>query len=246
MVRPRAQRSRAHGKAVRVSPVPRQRVSEEQTQLTPEVSSHRRPLRRFQVAATFVLVLGAATGSYSVFGDREAEQPQQPALTAEIAASLPFDDISREMAQARAMAKAKAEAAAAAEAERVRKANEVAKKQAEAAKNATLPVPSSCAEYTGNRALGCAILLEVGFGLDQMPCLEQMWTKESNWRAEAHNSSSGAHGIPQALPAEKMKSYGADYLTNPVTQIRWGLDYIRNRYGTPCQAWSFWQSHHYY
>jgi hypothetical protein len=150
------------------------------------------------------------------------------------------------MAQARAEAKAKAEAAAAAEAERVAKANEVAQKQAAAAKTPTPNVPSSCNEYTGNRALGCAILLEVGFGLDQMPCLDQMWTHESNWRTDSYNTSSGAGGIPQALPENKMATFGADYLTNPVVQIRWGLDYIKKRYGSPCQAWTFWQAHHYY
>ena len=79
-----------------------------------------------------------------------------------------------------------------------------------------------------------------------MPCLDVMWTRESNWRTEAHNASSGAHGIPQALPGNKMASFGADWATNPVVQIRWGLDYIRNRYGSPCAAWDFWQSHNWY
>jgi len=143
--------------------------------------------------------------------------------------------------------KKKAEVAAAEEAERIRIANETAAREAAARQQTPAPnIPSSCDEYTGNRALGCAILLEVGYGLDQMGCLDSIWTKESNWRESAHNATSGAHGIPQALPGSKMAVYGADWETNPVVQIRWGLDYIKSRYGSPCGAWSFWQAHHWY
>jgi hypothetical protein len=108
------------------------------------------------------------------------------------------------------------------------------------------PIPSSCKSYTGNRAIGCGLLLDAGFSLDQMPCLDKMWTKESNWRTTAENPSSGSYGIPQALPADKMAVYGSDYRTNPVPQIKWGLNYIKTRYGTPCGAWSFWQAHNWY
>jgi len=72
-----------------------------------------------------------------------------------------------------------------------------------------------------------------------------MWGHESGWRVNAANPS-GAYGIPQALPGDKMASYGADWQTNPTTQIKWGLDYIGGRYSTPCGAWSFWQSNGYY
>ncbi len=64
-----------------------------------------------------------------------------------------------------------------------------------------------------------------------------LWNRESNWRWWAENPYSGAYGIPQSLPASKMASVGADYRTNAVTQITWGLIYISNRYGTPCAAW---------
>jgi len=76
-------------------------------------------------------------------------------------------------------------------------------------------------------------------------CLNNIWTRESGWNYQAENAS-GAYGIPQALPASKMAAYGSDYLTNPVPQIKWGLDYIKNRYKTPCGAWSFWQAHSWY
>lgn len=73
-------------------------------------------------------------------------------------------------------------------------------------------------------------------------CLVKLWNKESGWNPNAHNKSSGAHGIPQSLPASKMASEGNDYYTNGYTQIRWGLKYIKNRYGTPAKAWQHSQN----
>lgn len=70
----------------------------------------------------------------------------------------------------------------------------------------------------------------------QEACLVKIWTKESHWNYKAHNYRSGAHGIPQSYPAIKMESVGLDWRTNPVTQIRWGLNYIDKRYGSPCKA----------
>jgi len=70
----------------------------------------------------------------------------------------------------------------------------------------------------------------------QETCLVRLWTKESHWNYQAHNYRSGAHGIAQALPAIKMETVGLDWRTNAVTQIRWGLNYIDKRYGTPCKA----------
>jgi hypothetical protein len=86
------------------------------------------------------------------------------------------------------------------------------------------------------------------FGFDpktQFGCLNNIWTRESGWRYNAENAS-GAYGIPQALPGSKMASAGSDWQTNPATQIKWGLGYIKSIYGTPCSAWAFWQSNGYY
>lgn len=86
------------------------------------------------------------------------------------------------------------------------------------------------------------------FGFDpatQFVCLDNIWTRESNWIYNAQNAS-GAYGIPQALPGSKMASAGADWQTNPATQIKWGLGYIKSVYGTPCNAWAFWQANGYY
>lgn len=77
-----------------------------------------------------------------------------------------------------------------------------------------------------------------GWGIDQYSCLVKLWNRESNWRVNAFNQSSGAYGIPQALPGNKMAVAGADWMTNPETQINWGLGYIEGRYGTPCSALS--------
>lgn len=77
-------------------------------------------------------------------------------------------------------------------------------------------------------------------------CLVKLWNKESGWNPNAHNKSSGAHGIPQSLPASKMASEGTDYYTNGKTQIRWGLKYIKNRYGTPAKAWAHSQKVNWY
>jgi resuscitation-promoting factor RpfB len=84
-----------------------------------------------------------------------------------------------------------------------------------------------------------------GWGDDQFSCLFQLWGHESGWRVNASNPS-GAYGIPQALPGDKMAAYGADWQTNPTTQIKWGLDYIAGRYSTPCGAWSWWQANGWY
>lgn len=77
---------------------------------------------------------------------------------------------------------------------------------------------------------------QLGWGQDQYSCLVKLWTRESQWNALAQNSSSGAYGIPQALPGSRMASEGSDWMTNPQTQIRWGVKYIQGRYRNPCTA----------
>lgn len=85
-----------------------------------------------------------------------------------------------------------------------------------------------------------------GWTENDFDCLVKLWNRESGWNPNAHNSSSGAHGIPQSLPASKMASEGDDYYTNGKTQIRWGLKYIKNRYGTPSAAWAHSQQKGWY
>jgi hypothetical protein len=99
----------------------------------------------------------------------------------------------------------------------------------------------------GAKKVAKSILMdEYGFPEKEYKCLNQLWTKESNWNYKARNKNSGAHGIPQALPATKMNVVSTDWRTNPVTQIRWGLRYISIRYETPCKALSKQKRSNYY
>lgn len=102
-------------------------------------------------------------------------------------------------------------------------------------------VPSAGNPDPGSaKAIARQMLDARGWG-DQYGCLVTLWDHESGWRVNAYNPS-GAYGIPQALPGSKMASAGADWQTNPATQITWGLNYIAERYGTPCGAWYQWQA----
>ncbi|MET0780803.1 MAG: lytic transglycosylase domain-containing protein, partial [Microbacterium sp.] len=92
------------------------------------------------------------------------------------------------------------------------------------------------------QAIAYEMVLARGWGDDQFACLVALWNRESGWRVNAYNASSGAYGIPQSLPGNKMASAGADWETNPATQISWGLGYISGRYGTPCGAWDHSES----
>ncbi len=85
-----------------------------------------------------------------------------------------------------------------------------------------------------------------GWAASQFSCLQPLWNAESGWNVSAANTSSGAYGIPQALPGSKMASAGADWQTDAATQIRWGLGYIRSVYGSPCGAWSHEQAYGWY
>jgi hypothetical protein len=96
------------------------------------------------------------------------------------------------------------------------------------------------------RSIALAMLGSFGWSADQFSCLDQLWVSESNWNPYAENSSSGAYGIPQALPGSKMATAGADWRSNPVTQIEWGLQYIQSSYGSPCGAWAFKLGHSWY
>ena len=92
------------------------------------------------------------------------------------------------------------------------------------------------------RDIARALLGDYGWSQNQFGCLDLLWTRESGWNPNAQNPSSGAYGIPQSLPGSKMASVGADWATNPVTQIKWGLGYIQDRYGSPCGAWGHSES----
>jgi hypothetical protein len=214
-----------------------------------------RPWSRFGIRALALVLLAAGVGGgYRLGQGREAERDGFRAQRAADAGQHEIEYLKErhreytaataQQREAQRIAAEKAAAAARTEAERARKAADAAsrKKREKEQANAAAPpyagpVPASCNVYSGNRRTGCALLLGSGFGLDQMPCLDKLWTRESGWNHKARNPSSGAYGIPQAYPAGKLASAGADWQTNPATQIRWGLDYIKKRYDDPCGAW---------
>lgn len=96
---------------------------------------------------------------------------------------------------------------------------------------------------TANKAIAKILCIPYGWSIGaQWNALDMLWTRESNWSKTATNASSGAYGIPQSLPASKMASAGANWRTNASTQIKWGLKYIKSRYGSPVNAWAHEQS----
>jgi hypothetical protein len=99
------------------------------------------------------------------------------------------------------------------------------------------PAPVAVASPGSAQAIAAEMVAARGWGKEQFNCLVALWNKESGWRVNASNGSSGAYGIPQALPGSKMATVGADWRTNAATQITWGLKYISGSYGSPCGAW---------
>ncbi|MCA2218640.1 lytic transglycosylase domain-containing protein [Jidongwangia harbinensis] len=213
-----------------------------------------------------LLVLGVIGGVY-IGQDREVPQRTsqsqravQPQVNEEVllkarhsehAAARAWQRRAEDAAAAKAATEAKAAAGKARKLEKkviAKKAAEKKAKEAAEARNEsssggggtveyTGPVPESCNEFSGNRETGCSLMIQAGFDIEQFSCLNKLWERESGWNHKAENPSSGAYGIPQALPGDKMASEGSDWRTNPATQIKWGLGYIKGRYDTPCGAW---------
>lgn len=157
--------------------------------------------------------------------------------------------ISKEEAEKKRLEQEEAERIAREEAERVAREQEEAQRRAEeerrAAEEAQRRVYTSSSLSDLQAYARELVLNNYGWTEDDFYALVNLWNRESGWRVDAANPS-GAYGIPQALPASKMASEGGDYLTNGETQIRWGLNYIRERYGSPLNAWAFFQSHNWY
>jgi hypothetical protein len=161
-------------------------------------------------------------------------------------ADLAAEKVDEVKAKVTAFEKKAAEKAAAAKAAAEKAAAEKAAAEAAAAAAAeqetaaaTPSYPSGPANPSGAQAIARDLMASMyGWGGDQFGCLVDLWSKESGWNVYAQNPSSGAYGIPQALPGSKMATAGGDWATSASTQITWGLGYIAGRYGTPCGAWS--------
>ena len=201
--------------------------------------------RRNAVAA---LALGAAITVPLAVGPlaHAALSEPAPVLTAAdrpaTLADRSLEDVAAQRAADRS-ARVAAERAAAEAAEAARVAAEAAALEAERA--AAAERAARAAREADPRSVARQLLAERGQG-DQFGCLDRLWQKESGWRWNADNPTSSAYGIPQSLPGSKMASAGADWRTNPVTQIRWGLQYIADVYGGPCSAWRHSQAVNWY
>ncbi|MFF4044310.1 MULTISPECIES: aggregation-promoting factor C-terminal-like domain-containing protein [unclassified Streptomyces] len=208
-------------------------------------------------------VVGVASGSTAQPNDAEATaadatlladipageqaQVQTASLTQQADSQAIAADASAKKDAEAAARKAAAETAVAKKAA-AEKAEKEAKARAEAQKATTrstrdsssFPVQSS---YSVAQIQAMARQM-VASG--QFQCFSNIVDHESSWNYRAVNASSGAYGLFQALPGSKMSSVGSDWQTNPATQIKWGLNYMNSRYGSPCEAWSFWQANHWY
>ncbi|CAL9515292.1 hypothetical protein SUDANB58_03735 [Streptomyces sp. enrichment culture] len=170
------------------------------------------------------------------------QQADAQAIAADASAKKEAEEAARKAAAETAIAKKEAaekEKAAKEAAEREREKQEAASRSA-TREATTFAVQSS---YSVAQIQAMARQMVPG---GQFQCFSNIVNHESSWNYKAVNASSGAYGLFQALPAGKYASAGADWRTNPATQIKWGLNYMNERYGSPCDAWSFWQANHWY
>ncbi len=173
------------------------------------------------------------------------QQADAQAMAADTAAKKTAAEEARKQAAASAIEKQqaaeKAEAAQKAADKKEREEKAEAKASRSSSRDAASFAPQS--SYTVAQVQAMARQMIPG---DQFQCFSNIVNHESTWNYKATNASSGAYGLVQALPGSKMASAGADWQTNPATQIKWGLNYMNDRYGSPCGAWSFWQANNWY
>nr|WP_202417993.1 transglycosylase SLT domain-containing protein [Streptomyces sp. YIM 132580] len=174
------------------------------------------------------------------------QQADAQASAADAAAKKSAEESARLQAAKDAKSK-KADAEAKAEAER--EAAEKAKKEKEASERASRSSVRDASSFSAQGSYTVAQVQAMARQMvpaDQFQCFSNIVNHESTWNYRATNASSGAYGLMQALPGHKMASAGADWQSNPATQIKWGLSYMDGRYGSPCGAWSFWQANNWY
>ncbi|MGW4809856.1 aggregation-promoting factor C-terminal-like domain-containing protein [Kitasatospora sp. NPDC004272] len=212
------------------------------------------PVRSVDVASATLFGEAPAGAQAQQVSDGLGHQADAQRVSADAAAKKAAEEAARQKAAADAQAKADADRAAQEEADRAAKeeADRVAKEQADkaakekaakeqasqaAARSVLATIPAGSVQATARQIIGDDA---------QFQCFSEIVKRESGWDYTATNASSGAYGLVQALPGSKMATAGADWRTNPATQIKWGLSYMNSRYGSPCGAWSFWQAHHWY
>ena len=217
---------------------------------------YRKPSKTtFAVAGVSAVATVAVASGVAVAAPDSPAAPSHPVLTEERAsvassadpasetnarARLAMIELHKKAADARRAAARRAARRRAA----ARRAAELAAQQADrqAAQRSSAGSAGASTAPTGSpQQIALGMLGSFGWSSGQFGCLQSLWTAESGWNPSASNPSSGAYGIPQALPGSKMASAGPDWQSNPATQIRWGLGYIQQVYGSPCAAWSHQQ-----
>ena len=227
---------------------------------------HNRKLSKITVAMAGVGVIvpvaviagitasGADAGNSSSLLAMDGSQPGTKATSTHLDTGVPLTGAARREVAALGVSRARAERAADRRAER-RAARLAAERAAARAAAAATPSPSSSSAGTtasapqpsGNpQKIAEGMLGSYGWSSSQFGCLASLWDTESGWNVYATNPSSGAYGIPQALPGSKMASAGPNWQSDAATQIRWGLGYIKSLYGSPCGAWAHEQGDGWY
>ncbi|MEU7059969.1 transglycosylase SLT domain-containing protein [Streptomyces sp. NPDC046197] len=164
-----------------------------------------------------------------------AQQADAQAIAADATAKKDAEAAARKAAAETAIAKKEA----------AQKAADEAKKREELKQAASRSAPRDASSFPVQSSYSVAQVQAIARQIvpsGQFQCFSNIVERESTWNYQAVNASSGAFGLVQALPASKMSSAGADWRTNPATQIKWGLSYMNERYGSPCDAWSYWQA----
>ncbi|MFJ7900811.1 transglycosylase SLT domain-containing protein [Streptomyces sp. NPDC096198] len=167
------------------------------------------------------------------------QQADAQGIAADASAKKDAEESARKQAAADAIAKQQA----------AQKAEEDAKARKDAEEKASRDATRDASSFPVQGSYSVAQIQAMArqmVGAGQFQCFSNIVDHESTWNYQAVNASSGAYGLFQALPGSKMSSVGADWQTNPATQIKWGLNYMNSRYGSPCQAWSFWQANSWY
>ncbi|CAL9451777.1 transglycosylase SLT domain-containing protein [Streptomyces pilosus] len=227
-------------------------------------------VRGFAVASATAVtavgsVVGVASGSTAQNNDAEATasgttlladipagqqaQVQTASLTQQAETMAIAADASAKKDAEEAARKAAAETAVAKKKEAAEKAEQEAKERAEAKAAASRSAVRDASSFAVQSSYTIAEVQAMARQIvpaDQFQCFSNIVERESSWNYRADNPTSDAYGLVQALPGSKMSSAGADWATNPATQIKWGLGYMDNRYGSPCGAWNFWQANHWY
>ncbi|MFF4030052.1 transglycosylase SLT domain-containing protein [Streptomyces sviceus] len=223
-------------------------------------------VRGFAVASATAVtavgsVVGVASGSVAQPNDAEATAADTTTLLADIPAGEQAQVQTASLTQqadyqaiaadagAKKIAEESARKAAAKSAIEKKEAAEQAAKEAKERAEAKEKASRSSSSFPVQSSYTVAQIQSMAASMvpsGQFQCFSNIVDHESSWNYQAVNASSGAYGLFQALPGSKMSSVGADWQTNPATQIKWGLNYMDSRYGSPCEAWSFWQANHWY